>query len=67
MPQLVELAETAIVNKATLQNVGTGRLKDLLRYLFEPPTKGISSMKKPDLIAAVQAHLVTYKQNREEV
>jgi hypothetical protein len=67
MPELIELAENAVEDENTLLQVSSSRLKDLLRYFFESPTKGISSMKKNDLIKAVQESLVRYRQLRQEV
>jgi hypothetical protein len=44
------------------------RLKDLLKFFVEPPTVGLSKMKKDELIAAVKERLLTYtQQSREEV
>jgi hypothetical protein len=67
MPDLVGLAEAAVDDKTTLSNLLNSRLKDLLRYLFEPQTKGVSSMKRDILMESVKNKLITYKQNRATV
>jgi hypothetical protein len=67
MPDLVGLAEAAVDDKTTLSNLLNSRLKDLLRYLFEPQTKGVSSMKRDKLMESVKNKLIAYKQNRATV
>ena len=67
MPDLVGLAEAAVEDETTLSNLSNSRLKDLLRYLFEPQTKGVSSMKRDELMESIKNKLITYKLNRSTV
>jgi hypothetical protein len=67
MPQLIAVAEAACANEAVLVTASAGQLRDLLRFLFEPPTVGVSSMKKDALIAAAKVGLEGYKAHREQV
>jgi hypothetical protein len=67
LPQLITVAEAACANVAVLETVSVGQLRDMLRYLFEPPLIGISSMKKDALLAAAKLGLEAYKANRHQV
>jgi len=67
MPDLVGLAEAAVKDETALNNLSNSRLKDLLRYFFEPQTKGVSSMKREELIESVKNKLIIYTQNRAPV
>jgi len=67
MPDLVGLAEAAVKDETALNNLWNSRLKDLLRYFFEPQTNGVSSMKREELIESVKNKLIIYTQNRAPV
>ena len=56
--------EAAIANDASLNNLSTSRIRDLLKFFFEPPMPGVSKMKKDELVAAVREKIVAYQQTR---
>jgi len=64
LPTMIMDVEAAIANDASLNNLSTSRIRDLLKFFFEPPTPGVSKMKKDELVAAVREKIVAYQQTR---
>jgi len=64
-PCLIELAEGLANGSTDLEKVAV-KLSELLHYFFEPPIVGLTKMKRPALLAAVQEWIEIYKLSRVE-
>jgi hypothetical protein len=64
LPTMIMDVEAAIANDASLNNLSTSRMRDLLKFFFELPTPGVLKMKKDELLTAVREKLGTYQQSR---
>jgi acyl-CoA reductase-like NAD-dependent aldehyde dehydrogenase len=65
-PCLIELAEGLANGSTDLEKITVSKLSELLRYFFEPPIVGLTKMKRPALLAAVQERIEIYKLSRVE-
>jgi hypothetical protein len=65
-PSLLATAEKLATNESSVADINNKGLVDLLKYFFDPPTEGLSKMKRQQLMEVVEERLQIYRAHRFE-
>ena len=66
-PKLIAIVDKLASRDTPVQSVWNADLIDLLKYFFDDPPTGLSKLKNPELVAAVEERLETFRATRAEV
>ncbi len=65
-PSLLTKADQLASRALSVADIPNRGLVELLRYFFEPPLEGLSKLKRPQLVEAVEDRLNTFREQRFE-
>ncbi len=65
-PSLVAKADQLASRALSVADIPNRGLIELLKYFFEPPLEGLSKLKRPQLVVAVEDRLNSFREQRFE-